>query len=180
MIRGGSSNVREFWIADHCLSITFRGIRGKGILKENLGEDWCASPHLQSAIHNLNSTIPRGHSSVGRAPALQAGSQGFESPCLQSILAREQVSRSVTSGFRSFGKTEAGWRSCCSPSGNRALLRTSKPAFVRFESSPVLLPYCPPTGTAKYAVNTPVIGSMALPVISPLLFMSFALVRTAE
>jgi hypothetical protein len=27
----------------------------------------------------------RGHSSVGRAPALQAGSQGFESPCLQII-----------------------------------------------------------------------------------------------
>src|SRR5207248_9483316 len=26
-----------------------------------------------------------GHSSVGRAPALQAGSQGFESPCLQSL-----------------------------------------------------------------------------------------------
>ena len=26
----------------------------------------------------------RGHSSVGRAPALQAGCQGFESPCLQS------------------------------------------------------------------------------------------------
>src|SRR6476620_10877038 len=26
----------------------------------------------------------RGHSSVGRAPALQAGSQGFESPCLHS------------------------------------------------------------------------------------------------
>ena len=25
---------------------------------------------------------PRGHSSVGRAPALQAGCQGFESPCL--------------------------------------------------------------------------------------------------
>ena len=86
MIRAGSSNVREFWIADHCSSI----VRGKGILKENLGEDSCASPHLQSAIHNLNSTIPRGHSSVGRAPALQAGSQGFESPCLQSILAREQ------------------------------------------------------------------------------------------
>ena len=86
MIRAGSSNVREFWIADHCSSI----IRGNGTLKENLGEDSCASPHLQSAIHNLNSTIPRGHSSVGRAPALQAGSQGFESPCLQSILAREQ------------------------------------------------------------------------------------------
>jgi putative endonuclease len=29
----------------------------------------------------------RGHSSVGRAPALQAGCQGFESPCLQSSLA---------------------------------------------------------------------------------------------
>src|ERR1700751_3402123 len=27
----------------------------------------------------------RGHSSVGRAPALQAGSQGFESPCLQGL-----------------------------------------------------------------------------------------------
>ena len=26
-----------------------------------------------------------GHSSVGRAPALQAGSQGFESPCLHFI-----------------------------------------------------------------------------------------------
>ena len=33
------------------------------------------------------STFFRGHSSVGRAPALQAGSQGFESPCLQSTLA---------------------------------------------------------------------------------------------
>ncbi len=33
------------------------------------------SLHLQSAIHNLKSKIHRGHSSVGRAPALQAGSQ---------------------------------------------------------------------------------------------------------
>src|SRR5436190_16239202 len=41
--------------------------------------------HLQSAIYNLKSKIHRGHSSVGRAPALQAGSQGFESPCLQSL-----------------------------------------------------------------------------------------------
>src|SRR5207237_7466307 len=39
---------------------------------------------LQSAIGTLKSTIHRGHSSVGRAPALQAGSQGFESPCLHS------------------------------------------------------------------------------------------------
>src|SRR5207248_6688640 len=30
-----------------------------------------------------------GHSSVGRAPALQAGCQGFESPCLQSPAGRE-------------------------------------------------------------------------------------------
>lgn len=42
-----------------------------------------------------------------------------------------------------------------------------------------LVCYCE-TGTAKYAVNTPVIGSAALPVISPLLFMSLALVSTAE
>jgi len=34
--------------------------------------------HLQS-----QSSKSRGHSSVGRAPALQAGCQGFESPCLQ-------------------------------------------------------------------------------------------------
>ncbi len=45
--------------------------------------------HLQFTIHKWgiaisNFQIPRGHSSVGRAPALQAGSQGFESPCLHS------------------------------------------------------------------------------------------------
>ena len=34
--------------------------------------------------------LQRGHSSVGRAPALQAGSQGFESPCLQSTLAAQR------------------------------------------------------------------------------------------
>ena len=42
------------------------------------------------AIGNRQSKIDNlvwGHSSVGRAPALQAGSQGFESPCLQSSLA---------------------------------------------------------------------------------------------
>src|SRR5436189_2878302 len=41
------------------------------------------------AIGNRQSKIDNlvwGHSSVGRAPALQAGSQGFESPCLQSTL----------------------------------------------------------------------------------------------
>lgn len=36
----------------------------------------------RSSIYHLPSW--RGHSSVGRAPALQAGCQGFESPCLQS------------------------------------------------------------------------------------------------
>ena len=36
----------------------------------------------QSAIYNPQSI--RGHSSVGRAPALQAGCQGFESPCLHA------------------------------------------------------------------------------------------------
>jgi hypothetical protein len=42
---------------------------------------------LSFAIRDPQSKIenPRGHSSVGRAPALQAGSQGFESPCLQSL-----------------------------------------------------------------------------------------------
>src|SRR5438552_15188215 len=49
----------------------------------------CATPDctLSSSIYHLQSSISRGHSSVGRAPALQAGSQGFESPCLQSSLA---------------------------------------------------------------------------------------------
>lgn len=39
--------------------------------------------------------------------------------------------------------------------------------------------YCE-MGTAKYAINAPVFGSTALPVISPLLFMSFALARKLE
>src|SRR6266498_1296159 len=51
--------------------------------RENLAKMRTLPSRLQSAIHNLKSTIHRGHSSVGRAPALQAGSQGFESPCLQ-------------------------------------------------------------------------------------------------
>src|SRR4029077_3235986 len=44
-----------------------------------------------------------GHSSVGRAPALQAGSQGFESPCLQSppgveAMSIKRVHYRITSG----------------------------------------------------------------------------------
>ncbi len=38
--------------------------------------------HLQSKRGHRHSRSIRGHSSVGRAPALQAGCQGFESPCL--------------------------------------------------------------------------------------------------
>jgi hypothetical protein len=33
-------------------------------------------------LTSTNSGLVRGHSSIGRAPALQAGGQGFESPCL--------------------------------------------------------------------------------------------------
>jgi hypothetical protein len=58
-------------------------------LSENnfLDTSWqeARATHLQSVIPTLKSTIHRGHSSVGRAPALQAGSQGFESPCLQGL-----------------------------------------------------------------------------------------------
>ncbi len=61
------------------------------------GAKWCTRWRVRSPNCNLPSSIyhspfrisqdsrflQRGHSSVGRAPALQAGSQGFESPCLQ-------------------------------------------------------------------------------------------------
>src|SRR3954467_372894 len=46
-----------------------------------------ASPLFAIRKRQSKIEIHRGHSSVGRAPALQAGSQGFESPCLQSTLA---------------------------------------------------------------------------------------------
>ena len=46
-----------------------------------------AISHLPFTIVPVRLGLLRGHSSVGRAPALQAGSQGFESPCLQSTLA---------------------------------------------------------------------------------------------
>ena len=45
----------------------------------------------------------RGHSSVGRAPALQAGSQGFESPCLQSRKPSGLSRRSLGEGGHLFG-----------------------------------------------------------------------------
>jgi len=78
--------------------------------------------------------------------------------------------------IRSLGEADAGWRS-----------DDRHPGFVRFsaklrsramESGPVSLRYFPLTGTAKYAVLAPVFGSViALPVISPLSFMSFAVSR---
>ena len=171
--------MREFWIADHCLSITFRGIRGKRFLKENLSEDWCASSHLQSAIHNLNSIFPRGIAQLVERQLCKLEVRG-SNPLASSLFSQESnVSRSVTSGFRSFGKSRSRMaillfaiRQSCASSNEQTCVRALR-------KQPCLLPYCPPT-VAKYAVNTPVIGSMALPVISPLLFMSFALVRTAE
>ncbi len=45
----------------------------------------------------------RGHSSVGRAPALQAGSQGFESPCLQPRKLSGLSRRSFGEGGHLFG-----------------------------------------------------------------------------
>ena len=55
----------------------------------------CASREVRSAqfsLYLLITHLPkeRGYSSVGRAPALQAGCLGFESPCLHQ---REKVER---------------------------------------------------------------------------------------
>src|SRR5437868_2983459 len=50
----------------------------------------CGNCNLTASIYHL--PFSRGHSSVGRAPALQAGSQGFESPCLQSLIGVEATS----------------------------------------------------------------------------------------
>ena len=57
-------------------------VRLGALAKRTIRPPCALALYLQSAIRNLQSTIHRGHSSVGRAPALQAGSQGFESPCL--------------------------------------------------------------------------------------------------
>ncbi len=52
------------------------------------GETLSLRPNrLHLVIHTLKSAFRGGHSSVGRAPALQAGCQGFESPCLHIISA---------------------------------------------------------------------------------------------
>jgi hypothetical protein len=69
--------------------------------------------------------------------------------------------------------------------GIKAKFASSQFSTTNFDSPaekaiPVQLIHGCEIGTAKYAVNTPVNGSTALPVISPLLFMSFALARKAE
>ena len=66
-------------------------------------------------------TSLRGHSSVGRAPALQAGCQGFESPCLQSSLAA--VAEREDCRARSLD--EGGPLRACE--GERGELRLGKP-----------------------------------------------------
>jgi hypothetical protein len=81
--------------------------------------------------------------------------------------------------IRTLGEADAGWRS-----------DDRHPGFVRFsaklrsramESGPVSLRYRLARGTAKYASLAPVTGSViALPVISPLSFMSLAVSRMAE
>src|SRR4026208_77099 len=68
-------------------------------------------------------------------------------------------------------KQNAGCRSFDSSSG----MNCHDPGCI----SPQVLSVYLETGTAKYAVR-PIIGSIALPVISPLSFISFALARTPE
>jgi hypothetical protein len=70
-------------------------------LRENMRSLMFAIRDPESKIDNS----PGGHSSVGRAPALQAGSQGFESPCLQLFwkpdfgLRKDKAVFSSLSGF---------------------------------------------------------------------------------
>ena len=103
----------------------------------------------------------------------KTGGKGIRTPDFQlAKLALYQLSYAPGSEFSNVDcrlsiarqeKQNAGCRSSKSTSGTRC-----------FSS----LPYCE-TGTVKYAVNTPVIGSIALPVICPALFMSLALARVA-
>ena len=59
----------------------------------------------------------RGHSSVGRAPALQAGCQGFESPYLQFAPLSKPVTEAPEGGrltsarqnYRFAGTPQGGW-----------------------------------------------------------------------
>src|SRR6266513_2782574 len=118
------------------------------------------------------------------------GGKGIRTPDFQlAKLALYQLSYAPTGIFEcrlpifdcKEEKKNAGCRSYESASGLCAFLRTGESAFVcRERGAYFSFVSVPPTGTAKYAVNTPVIRSTALPVISPLLFMSLALASTAE
>src|SRR4029453_14611224 len=102
----------------------------------------------------------------------KTGGKGIRTPDFQlAKLALYQLSyapwkfRISIPDFRLQGiKQNAGCRSSESTSGTQCL---SRPVY--FE-----------TGTAKNSINAPVVGSIALPVISPLLFMSFASARKPE
>src|SRR5438132_3339481 len=93
-------------------------------------------------------------------------------------LPAEDYSSKKATFFQPQHRRHQRFRQKLKPDGD---LTNRHPAFVRFFERAKLrscarkavpaCPYCPVAGTAKYAVNTPVIGSTALPVISPLLFM---------
>ena len=61
--------------------------------------------NLQSRIWPVRLGLQRGHSSVGRAPALQAGSQGFES--LASKASEKRCCSGARSGAKFFGSAAA-------------------------------------------------------------------------
>src|ERR1700737_593035 len=66
----------------------------------NPGKEFLEIGNRQSTFGNSESG---GHSSVGRAPALQAGSQGFESPCLQGFRIAETRSHVLVLTLRFSG-----------------------------------------------------------------------------
>ena len=80
-----------------------------------------ATPTLVASTRK-RSVFLRGHSSVGRAPALQAGSQGFESPCLHAFARVVEESEDC----RAVALAEADIFSACSIS------RASYDSAIRF------------------------------------------------
>src|SRR2546423_7856877 len=84
-------------------------------------------PH--SAFYNPQ--FLRGHSSVGRAPALQAGSQGFESPCLQS-----QKLPGLSPASFDGGGCFPGWRNMEPADGNGLAAGMSCDQLVSCENGP--------------------------------------------
>jgi hypothetical protein len=64
----------------------------------------------------------RGHSSVGRAPALQAGSQGFESPCLQNSRSELRNWWGDENAVRLAGRGAQGYKAELTSQSQRAAL----------------------------------------------------------